>query len=88
MRKVLRFVSTIGLLAISGVAMAGPICTKEPQNKWMPEASMKEQVKQAGYTIKTFKITGSCYEIYGFDKAGKRAEIYFNPVDGSVVKKG
>ena len=54
----------------------------------MSESKMQDQVKQDGYKVKVFKTTGSCYEIYGWDKAGKRAEVYFNPVDGSVVRKG
>jgi len=40
-----------------------------------------------GYKINRFLTTGSCYEIYGKNKEGKNIEIYFNPVDGSVVKK-
>ncbi|EJG1659871.1 PepSY domain-containing protein, partial [Vibrio parahaemolyticus] len=27
------------------------------------------------------------YELYGYDKDGKRAEIYYNPVDMSVVEE-
>ena len=35
-----------------------------------------------------FKTTkGNCYEIYGKDKAGQKVEIYYNPVDGSIVKE-
>jgi hypothetical protein len=41
-----------------------------------------------GYKINEFKVTGgNCYEIYGFDKDENKVEIYFNPVDGSVVKE-
>ena len=29
---------------------------------------------------------GNCYEIYGFDKDGKKVEIYFDPVSGKPVK--
>lgn len=32
-------------------------------------------------------IGGNCYEIYGFDKEENKVEIYFNFVDGSIVKK-
>ena len=40
------------------------------------------------YKIKNFKVTaGNCYEIYGWDKAGKKVEIYFNPVTGAKVKE-
>ena len=36
--------------------------------------------------IKVFKTSGSCYEIYAIDAKGHKAEVYFNPVDGSVVQ--
>jgi len=68
-------------------ASASPACTKEPKDKWMSEDAMKEKVNEMGYQkIKTFKVTGSCYEIYGYTKDNKKAEVYFNPVTGAVVK--
>jgi hypothetical protein len=73
--------------AFTGTAMAGPQCTTAPQTQWMTEAAMRAKIEKDGYTIKTFKVSGSCYEIYGFSKDGKKVEIYFNPVDGSIVKK-
>lgn len=87
MRKVSLLISALGLAAVSSAASASPACTKEPKSKWLSEATMQEQVQKSGYKVKTFKTTGSCYEIYGWDKAGNRAEVYFNPVDGSIVKK-
>lgn len=47
---------------------------------------MKVQVAKLGYKVKTFKVSGNCYEIYGWTKDGKKAEVYFNPVTGAVVK--
>lgn len=61
-------------------------CTEEPKEKWMSEADFKKKVESEGYTIKKFKQPGTCYEIYGTNKEGKKVEIYFNPVDGSIVK--
>ena len=74
-------------LALAAPAFAGPQCTTEPKDKWMSEATMKSKIEKEGYRIKTFKVSGNCYEIYGFDKEGRKVEIYFNPVDGAVVKK-
>ena len=74
-------------LAAAGGAFAAPNCTTEAKAKWMPEASMKKMITDKGYTIKEFKISGSCYEFYGKSKDGKRAEIYFNPVTGKIVKQ-
>ena len=66
---------------------ADPDCTTEPKDKWMTEEAMKAKAAELGYTkIKTFKTSGSCYEIYGWTADGKKAEVYFNPVTGAVVK--
>lgn len=74
------------LIAASGVALAGPSCNV-PQEKWMPEATFKKGLEEQGYQIKTFKVSkGKCYEIYGFDKAGKKVEIYFDPASAAVLE--
>lgn len=74
-------------LLIPSLAQAAPNCTAEPADKWMPESAMKAKVAALGYErIKTFKVSGNCYEIYGYTKDGKKAEVYFNPVSGDVVK--
>jgi hypothetical protein len=68
-------------------AYASPQCTKEPKSAWLSEAAMKEKIATMGYhDIKVFKTSGSCYEIYGRDAQGHKTEVYFNPVDGSVVE--
>ncbi|WP_168075211.1 PepSY domain-containing protein [Caulobacter sp. SSI4214] len=76
----------MGLLAVAGQAAASPTCTKEPQSKWLPEAQMRAKIAKMGYTVKVFQISGSCYEIYGRAKDGKKAEVYFNPVTGEIVR--
>ncbi|MEO8743174.1 MAG: PepSY domain-containing protein, partial [Lysobacteraceae bacterium] len=54
---------------LSAAAVAGPVCTTTPKDQWMPEATMKQKVLDQGYTINVFKVSGTCYEIYGKDKA-------------------
>lgn len=74
------------LIAAAGMAVAGPACNA-PKEKWMPEAGFKKGLEEQGYKIKTFKVSkGQCYEIYGFDKTGKKVEIYFDPVTGGVLE--
>lgn len=74
-------------LSLASAAAAGPVCTSVPQAKWMSPAKMKARVAKLGYTrIKAFKVSGSCYEIYGYARDGRRAEVYFNPVTGAIVK--
>jgi len=61
-------------------------CTDQPKDKWMKEEDFKAKMEAEGYKIRKFKQPGTCYEIYGTDKNGKKIEIYFNPVDASIVK--
>jgi len=85
----LKTIIAVAIVAFApALALASPSCTKEPKSKWMPEEAMKAKIDTLGYKVKTFEITGNCYEIYGKDKDGKRAEVYFNPVSGDIVQKG
>lgn len=77
---------TLALAVVSTVAMAKSNCTDRPKNEWMTEEAFKTKVIAEGYNIRKFKQPGTCYEIYGKNKDGKNVEVYFNPVDGSVVK--
>lgn len=73
-------------LLLSGSVFAKKSCTDQPKDKWMSEEAFKAKVEAEGYKIKKFKQPGTCYEIYGTDKAGKSVEIYYNPVDGTPAK--
>lgn len=85
----LKLIAAVAIIAATPIlALASPSCTKEPKSKWMSEDAMKTKIDSLGYKVKTFEITGNCYEIYGKDKDGKRAEVYFNPVSGDIVQKG
>lgn len=77
----------LALTLVSGVAHAKKNCTDEPKEKWMSEADFKKMVEAQGYKITKFKQPGTCYEIYGTNKDGKKVEIYFNPVTGAIVKE-
>lgn len=75
------------LLSFASSAFAKKNCTSEPKSKWMSVEAFKSMAEKDGYKISKFKQPGTCYEIYGANKDGKKIEIYFNPVDGSIVKE-
>lgn len=82
-----RILATLALVIASGSVFAGPTCNV-PKDKWMPEADFKARIEAQGYTIKTFKVSkGNCYEIYGFDKDGKKVEIYFDPATAAELER-
>jgi hypothetical protein len=76
---------TLMLAAINSYAKVE--CTTEPKSSWKNADAFKKEL-EVTYKIKVFKVTeGNCFEIYGWDKAGKKVEIYFNPVTGQKVKE-
>ena len=72
-------------LASSGV-LAAANCPKYPKGEWMPEAQAKAKIESMGYKVSKFKVDGNCYEIYGHNKEGKKAEVYFDAKTLAVVK--
>lgn len=82
-----RILILVAASVFSSAVLAGPTCDV-PKEKWMKEADFKAKVEAEGYKIKTFKVTkDNCYEIYGFDKDGKKVEIYFNPETGAELER-
>jgi len=82
-------IAIIALAALSGCGVKSVTeCTSAPQSEWMDQDAFQSQLLNEGYKINEFKVTeGNCYEIYGFDANDNKVEIYFSPVDGSVVKE-
>jgi hypothetical protein len=69
--------AVLGLIA-SNAAFAGDTCSV-PQAEWQPEQALRQKLETAGWKINRIKINRGCYEVYGTDGNGNRAETYFNP---------
>jgi hypothetical protein len=82
-------VAALAAMTMSATALAHGFddCTKEPKDKWKPQAEAEAAATAAGYTVTKSKIEGSCYEVYAKDKDGKKYELFYNPVDLQLVKK-
>ena len=76
----------VALLLASTGALAGANCPKHPKAEWMAQADAKAKIEAQGYKIRKFKVDGNCYEIYGENKEGKKAEVYFDAKTLAVVK--
>lgn len=91
MKKAIMMTMAVGaatLLSACSAEHGTTQCTTAPQSEWQNQDMFQAKLLAQGYKINEFKVTdGNCYEIYGFDKDENKVEIYFNPVDGSVVKE-
>lgn len=61
-------------------------CTTEPKENWKTQKEAEDAAKAAGYEVRKSKVEGSCYEVYATDKAGKKFELFYNPVSLELVK--
>lgn len=88
-----RLFAAITLLTVSSLASASADCPTAPKEKWLHVLDMQKKiVNEYGFAIKRFQTDGNCYEIYGWGLNERKdqfvdIEVYFNPVDGSIVKK-
>ena len=87
MPRLARAVLSSLLMLCATPLLADPECARPDRSAWMPESQFREQMKRQGVQITKFRITpGNCYEIYGFDKAGKKVEIYFDPATAAILE--
>jgi hypothetical protein len=75
------------LFAAAAVSLCGPafatgacpIKDAGPKAEWKEQAALEKKLVGAGWQVRRIKIDDQCYEVYGFDAAGKRVEAYFDP---------
>lgn len=87
--------TAIAAFSLNTAAVAGADCPEAPKSEWLSELDMQKKIiNNYGFTIHKFKVDDNCYEIYGMapesdaeDAKSVKAEIYFNPVNGEIVKK-
>ena len=77
MTRILLSAAVLCLFA-SGAAFAGERCSV-PKSEWQPEQELRQKLEGAGWKINRIKIDNGCYEVYGTDEKGQRAETYFDP---------
>lgn len=82
MKSALIFVLTM----TAGTVSAAANCPKYEKNEWMSQTEARSKIEAQGYKVDKFKIDGNCYEIYGTNKEGKRAEVYFDAKTLDIVK--
>ena len=65
-------------LIVASPAFANGKCTTAAKSKWQPKEALEQQLKDQGYLVRRIKVEGGCYEVYAFDKEGKRANMAYN----------
>ena len=84
MTRILLPAAILSLMA-SGAAFASDTCSV-PKTEWQPEQALRQKLEGTGWKINRIKIDDGCYEVYGTDAKGQRAETYFDPKSLEPVK--
>ncbi|AWI52333.1 PepSY domain-containing protein [Aquabacterium olei] len=82
MTKITVLLTTLAAaLMASGPALAhGEFKCDVPQAEWRKQMDLQRKLLDDGWKkVRQVKVDNGCYEVYGFDETGKRAEVYFNP---------
>jgi hypothetical protein len=78
--------AAVALVLLPAAALAddeNASCTDAAKDTWLSVDAVKAKAEAAGYNkIKKVKVEGTCYEIYAFDKDGKKVEVLFDPATG------
>jgi hypothetical protein len=80
--------------AVSVFAFAAAAATASAEEKYctgngtpMPQEAVIARLTEAGYTrIRELDMEHGCYEAKGFDKDGRRVEVYVEPATGEIVR--
>ena len=81
MHRMTSLAVTASMLAFVSIAHAhGDVkCKDSPQAEWKPQTELQKKLVADGWKVRQVKTSNNCYEVYGFDAKGERAEAFFDP---------
>lgn len=50
-----------------------------PKEEKKGQMELQRKLEAEGWKVRQVKNFNNCYEVYGFDAQGKKAEAFFNP---------
>ena len=76
--KVSSVLTVVLAMVAASPALADGKCSLAPKSKWQPKEALQQRLESDGYNVRRIKTEGGCYEVYAFDKEGKRANMAYN----------
>lgn len=77
----------LGVAAIVTPALAADEdCPDHPRSEWMGQNAITTKAKEQGYDVRGVKADDGCWQVKGYDKDGKRVQLYYDPVSGEILK--
>ncbi|MDP9929283.1 hypothetical protein J2X90_001921 [Variovorax paradoxus] len=54
-------------------------CAPVAKEEMRPQMELQRKLTSEGWKVRQIKNFNGCYEVYGFDEKGQRAEAFFDP---------
>lgn len=88
---ILRALTAMAAAAAAHLALAAaPAAASErctaPRAEWQPRETLERKLRDDGWDVRRIQEEDGCYEVYGIDPQGRRAETYFDPKTLAVVE--
>ena len=77
--KRLLVTAALAITASAAFAHGNVSCPAVPKEEKKPQMELQKKLEGEGWKIRKVQNYNGCYEVYGFDGAGKKAEAFFNP---------
>ena len=76
-----RTLITVALAFAASTAFAhGNVsCPVVPKEEKQPQMALQKKLEGEGWKVRVVKNYNNCYEVYGFDDKGAKAEAFFHP---------
>ena len=73
--------AALGAAIVSPAFATGqcPIRDAGPKADWQTKDALEKKLVAAGWKVRRIKVDEQCYEVYGTDADGRKAESYFHP---------
>lgn len=69
----------LAFTASSAFAHGNVSCPDMPKEEKKPQMELQKKLEGEGWKVRKVQNYNGCYEVYGFDGSGKKAEAFFNP---------
>ena len=79
MKKALYVVGLAATSVASAAFAHGDISCNVPKAEWKKHSELQSKLESEGWKVRKVKTENGCYEVYGLDDKGRRAEAFFDP---------
>lgn len=71
--------AVLSVCAAAAQAHGNVECPVVPKEDKKPQMDLQRKLEGEGWKVRQVKNYNNCYEVYGFDHKGRKAEAFFHP---------